>query len=372
MVDRRILVVLLPLLPAAISALSGCSSSASSAERASYNQQKGATPVILDDSPDSSSVATLASATSSSSTLVPTKGTGAARGAKPAESSSRVESSHSALGAAETNALPNQSASSLKQSTQNGADPATDLAFQEAQLAHLEERYRSQQSLLKTLPPDERARVAASLAALEVDISDQKKKMGLADGLVTENTSAKITPSRSTSIRSDQPRVPFYIPGTSETGVVEVGPEVSSKGQKRYALRFLDPSARNGSLRDSVELSEEDVRALQSGLTKLNEWTSEAQHQGIRKIYSKQTTCFPQSKCAANSSSRVEVIFLIYEDGSTGGQIRLHKGAYEQGYNLSIDSAKLLQANLAQSLKTFQREVSAKSASRESLDKVFN
>jgi hypothetical protein len=35
---------------------------------------------------------------------------------------------------------------------------------------------------------------------------------------------------------------------------------------------------------------------------------------------------------------------MIYEDGRTAGRIQLNKGLFEEGYNISVDSASMLQA----------------------------
>ena len=44
--------------------------------------------------------------------------------------------------------------------------------------------------------------------------------------------------------------------------------------------------------------------------------------------------------------SSTEVVFQIYEDGSTAGRIQRNKGKFVVGYNMSVESSILLSAYL--------------------------
>lgn len=325
-----------------------------------------------------------------------------------ASSSSKANSSSS----------PSQSAEqvSTKESKLPPEGAANSESYELAQLRILEELRASQEKRLASLSSEERASAEASLEALNSDIKGRRARLSNQDpalsrssdlgefneeprdsgnarnahlgspSQVTSDASSQKSQSKSdansyrlsreSDLPSDRmnellPRVPYYIAGTKETGVVEIKAEVTPSGQKQYALRFLDPASRSSSLRDSVLMPDADLRGFQAGLSKLDTWSKEAHDQGIRRVFSKQASCSPVAACTASSGSRVEVLFLIYEDGSTSGRIVLHKGSYEQGYNLSIDSAKLLRTNLDYTLKTFSKEVSAKSKSKKSLDRMF-
>ena len=73
-------------------------------------------------------------------------------------------------------------------------------------------------------------------------------------------------------------------------------------------------------------------------------WTEIAQQNSVNRRVSKTATCIPVRSCevkeAGNSST--EVIFQIYEDGSTSGRIQLNKGKFNVGYNMSVESTILL------------------------------
>lgn len=145
-------------------------------------------------------------------------------------------------------------------------------------------------------------------------------------------------------IRSSQsPAVPFYLPGTRETGVMKLKSVVSDREQRRFILEFIDGQGGVAEPRDSIQLSQGDVAELQSGLAKLIQWSAVAQAEKIRKIYLKSAACFTRESCLAKGAGvSARLNFQIYENGSTGGQILVRKGQYEQPYNFSVDSLVVL------------------------------
>jgi hypothetical protein len=69
--------------------------------------------------------------------------------------------------------------------------------------------------------------------------------------------------------------------------------------------------------------------------------------------------------------SSTEIRFNIYEDGSTAGRIQRNKGLFVEGYNVSIDSAMLLQAYLAHVIKQARIEFKSGTQDKKALDDLF-
>ena len=120
------------------------------------------------------------------------------------------------------------------------------------------------------------------------------------------------------------PSIPYYIPGTKEVGEFLVQPVVSDTGQLTYEFTFLDPSARFNKQREQIVVVNTDMRGLIDGLDKVREWTETAEQQNVRRRYEKVAACFPQSDCGQRQigKSSTEVVFQIYEDGSTAGKLQ--------------------------------------------------
>ena len=81
---------------------------------------------------------------------------------------------------------------------------------------------------------------------------------------------------------------------------------------------------------------------------KIDEWTIIAQENNVTRRLAKTAACIPVDGCEVKQAgaSSTEVIFQIYEDGSTSGRIQLNKGKFNVGYNMSVESSILLQAYL--------------------------
>lgn len=153
------------------------------------------------------------------------------------------------------------------------------------------------------------------------------------------------------------PKVPFYVPGTSEIGEMLVIPRISDEGYLNYQFDFLDPTATYDKVRDSLLIPHEDINLLIDGLGKIDEWTVVAQENGVTRRLAKTAACLPEGACEVKETgtSSTELLFQIYEDGSTSGRIQLNKGKFNMGYNMSVESSILLQAYLI-----YMREAGAK------------
>jgi len=153
------------------------------------------------------------------------------------------------------------------------------------------------------------------------------------------------------------PKIPFYVPGTNEIGEMLVVPRVSDEGYLNYQFDFLDPTSTYDKVRDSIDVAHDDIGSLIFGLNKVDEWTKVAQENNVNRRIEKTASCIPDGMCAEKKQgvSSTEVIFQVYEDGSTAGRIQRNKGKFMVGYNMSVESSILLSAYLI-----YMRDVGAK------------
>lgn len=153
------------------------------------------------------------------------------------------------------------------------------------------------------------------------------------------------------------PKIPFYVPGTNEIGEMLVVPRVTDEGYLNYQFDFLDPTSTYDKVRDSIDVAHGDIGALIFGLNKVDEWTKVAQENNVNRRIEKTASCIPDGMCEEKKQgvSSTEVVFQVYEDGSTAGRIQRNKGKFMVGYNMSVESSILLSAYLI-----YMRDVGAK------------
>ncbi len=153
------------------------------------------------------------------------------------------------------------------------------------------------------------------------------------------------------------PKIPFYLPGTNEIGEMLIIPRVTDDGFLNYKFDFLDPTATYDKVRDTISIPHKNVDSVITGLQKIDEWTKVAQENNINRRVEKSAACVPEGKCKDKKQgvSSTEVMFQVYEDGSTAGRIQRNKGKFSVGYNMSVESSILLSAYL-----TYMRDVGAK------------
>ena len=193
------------------------------------------------------------------------------------------------------------------------------------------------------------------LAIVDKEISRLKSLKNQLQASLETKYSTPIRPEnanyKTSSFRAAEifPRVPYYVPGTTETGEMLIIPRVTDEGFLVYQCDFIDPSAKLNNVRDSIDIYNESAKNVIKALNKVDEWTDVARLEGItgRRI-EKRATCFPEKNCAEKKTgiSSTEVIFQIYEDGSTSGKIQRNKGRFSVGYNFSVESAILLSGYL--------------------------
>jgi hypothetical protein len=216
--------------------------------------------------------------------------------------------------------------------------------------------------------------VNAQLARLKSEYSSIDKSFTVYLTSVTPNDRDLYLTARKAS--EVYPKIPYYIPGTGETGEFWVEPGVSDQGEMRFGFKFVDATASIDKVRETIDMTLPEIEDAQKALFKLQAWSDIAHQQKLRKIYEKRVTCFPVSECPpdgerAEGKASTEIRFNVYEDGSTAGRIQRNKGRFVEGYNVSIESAMLLQAYLAHVIKGAKQEFDSGTQDKKSLDQLF-
>ena len=211
--------------------------------------------------------------------------------------------------------------------------------------------YMAIREVVDQQPPTMKERV---LGVVDNEITRlQNQKTRLQDRL-TQRFTTPIKPSNAnlqvSAFRASDtfPKVPFYIPGTNEIGETLVTPRVSDEGYLNYKFDFIDPVATYDKVRDSVLIPHNSIDEIITGMGKIDEWTQVAQENGVNRRISKAAACIPSGACEVKKAgvSSTELLFQVYEDGSTSGRMQINKGQFNVGYNMSLESTILLQAYL--------------------------
>lgn len=174
------------------------------------------------------------------------------------------------------------------------------------------------------------------------------------------------------------PKVPYYIPGTRETGEFWVEPFVSDKGSLIFNLRFVDiGSTAADKIRATISMTVQELDRTRAALVKASQNSRLAHQKRVNRKLEMRIDCFPANECAPEGQkgqdgmSSTEILFAINEDGSTNARIQRNKGRFEEGYNVSIASGNLLQAYINHVLKTGKDEFEMGSASTDDLKNMF-
>lgn len=169
------------------------------------------------------------------------------------------------------------------------------------------------------------------------------------------------------------PRVPYYIPGTEETGELWIKPYVTNDGRLMYDFNFVAAFSDFEKIKDTIEVTPENIRSVSEALVKVTQWSDQAVANGIRRTYEKSALCFPTLMCgnteAGNNSA--EVFFVIYEDGSTAARLQENKGKFRSAYNFSIESGLLLSAYMDYMAEFGEKEFEANTMTETDLDAIF-
>ena len=214
---------------------------------------------------------------------------------------------------------------------------------------------------------------------IQKKIAELRSQKDAVQASLTKRFSTPIKPNNAnlsiTAFRSAEifPKIPFYMPGTNEIGEMLVIPRVTDDGYLVYQLDFLDPTSVYDQVRDSINIFHEDIDKTIMGLGKISIWTEVAQKQKINKRVSKTSICIPSDVCESKKAgvTSTEVIFQVYEDGSTAGRIQRNKGLFSMGYNLSVESTVLLSSYLIYMKEIGAREFRTGSMSETEIEDLF-
>ena len=201
------------------------------------------------------------------------------------------------------------------------------------------------------------------LKSVERKISRLNRKKDRLQTQFSRQFSTPIRPTNEklnrTSFRASQtfPKIPFYIPGSREIGEMLTIPRVTEEGDLVYRLDFLDPTSTYEKVRESISIPHKNINGVINALLKIDEWTETAQQNNITRNLSKTALCIPKGKCETKKRGTVstEILFQVYENGSTAGRIQRNKGTFSIGYNLSVESSQLMAAYL-----TYMRDIGSK------------
>ena len=151
-------------------------------------------------------------------------------------------------------------------------------------------------------------------------------------------------------------------------------PRVTDEGFLVYRLDFLDPTSTYEKVRDSINIPHESIDEVIKALMNIDKWTITAQENNLTRRISKTALCIPTGRCQNKKKGimSTEIVFQVYEDGSTSGRIQRNKGTYSVGYNLSVESSVLLSAYLTYMRDTGSKEFNIGNMSDEEVKSLFN
>ena len=220
--------------------------------------------------------------------------------------------------------------------------------------------YMAIAEVIEKQPPSLKERVLSIVKGEITRLSAEKEKL---QKLLTQRFSTPIRPTNAnlqvSAFRAADtfPKIPFYVPGTNEIGEMLAVPRITDEGYLEYQFDFLDPVASFEKVRERISIGHEDINTFIDGLFKVDEWTIVAQENGLTRRFEKTAGCIPAGACEEKRQgvASTEIIFQVYEDGSTAGRIQRNKGLFSVGYNMSVESSILLSAYL-----TYMREAGSK------------
>ena len=257
-------------------------------------------------------------------------------------------------------------------------DQSTNIAGQilalESVLKNEEKIYESEES--------DKAFISETLSVIKERISDLRSRLDVKNGELSKYSSPIRPNDINTGVTARKasefyPKIPYYIPGTSETGEFWVEPFVTDTGNLVFNFKFVDiDSAAVEKIRGSIEMTIQQLDLTQSALSKIAKNSKTAHEKGIRRKFDQRLVCFPEADCPPegkkiDSKASTEILFSINADGSTNGRIQRNKGKFEEGYNISVKSAILLRAYINFVLKDAQKEFNAGSATDEDIRQIF-
>lgn len=171
------------------------------------------------------------------------------------------------------------------------------------------------------------------------------------------------------------PKVPWYeVDNIEFFGEFWLEPIVLDTGELSFALRFVDPNAKNERVTSEFSLTSEEAKVIRDALEQTFEWSDTAKEKGVRDRFQKEAGCTPKSMCDAKVSGNTstQVDFMVFEGGATGARVIRNKGAYAEAYGMSIESAALLSSYFDYMIMAGEKDFQAGSRTAEDLDALFD
>jgi hypothetical protein len=229
----------------------------------------------------------------------------------------------------------------------------------------------------KSLPLDDARTVR--IAAIETRLVDLKDSQITIEDNSKSKYSTPIRPDNvnlgMTAVKASEvfPRVPYFIPGTKEIGEMWVRPIITDAGLLQYDFTFMDPDATFATIRESIVMNSEEIQSAVDAFGKVDEWSSKAQSEGLRRNFEKSATCFPSKDCTEKKvgNSSTEIVFALYEDGSTAAKVQRNKGPVSVSFNFSIESSRLLSAYLSFMKDVGEKDFLSGTMTDATLDEMF-
>ena len=220
--------------------------------------------------------------------------------------------------------------------------------------------YKAISKVVRKQTPDIRNSI---IGPVNKEIKKLTQKIEALETQFSTQFSTPIRPSNqklnTTSFKASEtfPKIPFYVPGSNEIGEFLTIPRVTDEGFLVYRIDFLDPTSTYEKVRDSINIPHENINGVIKALVNIDKWTKTAQENNLTRRVSKTAICIPAGRCENKKKGimSTEIVFQVYEDGSTAGRIQRNKGTYSVGYNLSVESSVLLSAYL-----TYMRDIGSK------------
>jgi hypothetical protein len=174
-----------------------------------------------------------------------------------------------------------------------------------------------------------------------------------------------------------QTKIPYYIPGTKETGEFWVEPVVNDDGSLQFRFNFVDVDSTSANkIRSTIVMNSDEIGKTKEAFLKSGDDSTKAHEKGVRRELNVRLVCFPDVDCPPEGQkfkgkASTEIQFEVHEDGSTNARIQRNKGEFEEAYNISIPSALLLQAYISHVLAVGTQEHEIGSTSTEKLKELF-
>ena len=277
--------------------------------------------------------------------------------------------------------LTDQIANATEVNSVNAAVLNRRIGYLGSQIDLLTKVLQRQQDLSKTAEPSIRLSIDATIVVINKRIADLKRQYGEQEPMFARYLTSIQPNDRDLYLTArkaseNYPKIPYFIPGTSETGEFWVEPTVTDKGEMSFGFKFIDLGSPIEKVRGVIQMNLSEIESTQKALSKLYDWSNIAHDNKLRKAYEKRVTCFPLAECPPDgeqveNKSSTEIRFNVYEDGSTAGRIQRNKGRFVEGYNISIESAQLLQCYLEYVIAEAKLEFKSGTQDKKAIDTLF-